>query len=139
MSILISIYISISVSFCCKSILLSDMSVLSSAAVSLYTTLTRNRNHRYDKKGMSSYETNPASFMILLMPGIALAGLILSFLIIIQPSIIKDPNLKVESVVNGLSSPTSMAFIDINNIYNIYTTYNIYKSTLDEAEFFWII
>ena len=139
MSILISIYISISVSFCCKSILLSDMSVLSSAAVSLYTTLTRNRNHRYDKEGMSSYERNPASFVILLMPGIALAGLILSFLIIIQPSIIKDPNLKVESVVNGLSSPTSMAFIDINNLYNIYTTYNIYKSTLDEAEFFWII
>ena len=57
----------------------------------------------------------------------------------IRPSIIIDPNLKVESVVNGLSSPTSMAFIDINNIYNIYTTYNIYKSTLDEAEFFWII
>jgi len=119
--------------------LLSDLSVLFPAAVSLYTTLKRNRNHRYDKKGMSSYETNPASFMILLMPGIALAGLILGFLIIIQPSIIKDPNLKVESVVNGLSSPTSMAFIDINNIYNIYTTYNIYKSTLDEAEFFWII
>jgi len=29
---------------------------------------------------------------------------------------IKDPNLKVETVVTGLSSPTSMAFIDNNNI-----------------------
>jgi aldose sugar dehydrogenase len=32
------------------------------------------------------------------------------------PSITKDPNLKVETLVNGLSSPTSMAFIDNNNI-----------------------
>jgi aldose sugar dehydrogenase len=32
------------------------------------------------------------------------------------PSITKDSNLKVESLVNGLSSPTSMAFIDNNNI-----------------------
>ena len=32
------------------------------------------------------------------------------------PSITKDPNLKVETVVTGLSSPTSMAFIDNNNI-----------------------
>lgn len=32
------------------------------------------------------------------------------------PSISKDPNLKVETVVTGLSSPTSMAFIDNNNI-----------------------
>jgi glucose/arabinose dehydrogenase len=35
---------------------------------------------------------------------------------IAQPSITKDPNLKVEPVVNGLSSPTSMAFLDNNNI-----------------------
>ncbi len=32
------------------------------------------------------------------------------------PSITKDSNLKVETLVNGLSSPTSMAFIDNNNI-----------------------
>ncbi|HEY7078369.1 MAG TPA: PQQ-dependent sugar dehydrogenase [Nitrososphaeraceae archaeon] len=32
------------------------------------------------------------------------------------PSITKDPNLKVETLVNGLNSPTSMAFIDNNNI-----------------------
>src|ERR671933_2339749 len=32
------------------------------------------------------------------------------------PSINKDPNLKVETLVNGLDSPTSMAFIDNNNI-----------------------
>jgi aldose sugar dehydrogenase len=32
------------------------------------------------------------------------------------PSITKDPNLKVETLVKGLSSPTSMAFIDNNNI-----------------------
>jgi aldose sugar dehydrogenase len=33
-----------------------------------------------------------------------------------SPSITKDSNLKVETLVNGLSSPTSMAFIDNNNI-----------------------
>src|ERR1051326_5023015 len=32
------------------------------------------------------------------------------------PSITQDPNLKVETLVNGLDSPTSMAFIDNNNI-----------------------
>lgn len=32
------------------------------------------------------------------------------------PFIHKDPNLKVETLVNGLDSPTSMAFIDNNNI-----------------------
>src|SRR5918911_3874540 len=32
------------------------------------------------------------------------------------PSITKDPNLKVETLVTGLSSPTSMAFIDKNDI-----------------------
>jgi aldose sugar dehydrogenase len=32
------------------------------------------------------------------------------------PSITKDPNLKVQTLVNGLDSPTSMAFIDNNNI-----------------------
>jgi hypothetical protein len=33
-----------------------------------------------------------------------------------EPSITKDLNLKVETVVAGLSSPTSMAFIDNDNI-----------------------
>jgi glucose/arabinose dehydrogenase len=33
-----------------------------------------------------------------------------------EPSITKDSNLKVETVVTRLSSPTSMAFIDNNNI-----------------------
>src|SRR5919202_3713328 len=32
------------------------------------------------------------------------------------PSINKDPNLKVETLISGLDSPTSMAFIDNNNI-----------------------
>jgi aldose sugar dehydrogenase len=33
-----------------------------------------------------------------------------------QPTIVNDPTLKVESVVSGLSSPTSMAFLNDNNI-----------------------
>ena len=33
-----------------------------------------------------------------------------------QPSIIKDTSLKVEPIVSGLSSPTSMAFLDNDNI-----------------------
>jgi glucose/arabinose dehydrogenase len=33
-----------------------------------------------------------------------------------QPTIVNDPALKVESVVSGLSSPTSMAFLNDNNI-----------------------
>ena len=36
--------------------------------------------------------------------------------VLAEPSITKDSNLKVETVVTGLSSPTSMAFIDNNNI-----------------------
>jgi aldose sugar dehydrogenase len=32
------------------------------------------------------------------------------------PSITKDPNPKVETLINGLDSPTGMAFIDNNNI-----------------------
>lgn len=32
------------------------------------------------------------------------------------PSINKDPSLKVETLVNGLDTPTSMAFVDNNNI-----------------------
>ena len=35
---------------------------------------------------------------------------------IAAPLITKDPNLKVETVVTGLSSPTSMAFIDNTNM-----------------------
>ena len=49
------------------------------------------------------------------------AGLILAPYITVQyaaaqPSIAKDSNLKVESMVSGLSSPTSMAFLDNHNI-----------------------
>jgi glucose/arabinose dehydrogenase len=36
--------------------------------------------------------------------------------VLAAPSITKDPNLKVETLINGLDSPTSMAFIDNNNI-----------------------
>lgn len=39
-----------------------------------------------------------------------------SYIAVAVPSISKDPKLKVETVVNGLSSPTGMAFIDNNNI-----------------------
>jgi aldose sugar dehydrogenase len=68
--------------------------------------------------------TNPSSFVIVLIASIALfdvTSLILSPFTLIQkvaaqPSIIKDPSLKVESLVSGLSSPTSMAFIDNNHI-----------------------
>ena len=35
---------------------------------------------------------------------------------IAAPLITRDPNLKVETVVTGLSSPTSMAFIDNTNL-----------------------
>lgn len=36
--------------------------------------------------------------------------------VVAQEPILKDPNLKVETIVEGLSWPTSMAFIDNNNI-----------------------
>jgi glucose/arabinose dehydrogenase len=36
--------------------------------------------------------------------------------VVAQPSLTKDPNLKAESVVSGLTLPTSMAFLDNNNI-----------------------
>src|SRR5919197_6672616 len=39
-----------------------------------------------------------------------------SHIALAAPSITKDSNLKVETLVNGLDSPTSMAFIDNNNI-----------------------
>ena len=42
--------------------------------------------------------------------------LISQYIVVAQPSITKDPNLKVESIASGLSSPTSMAFLDGNNI-----------------------
>jgi len=70
------------------------------------------------------YKTDPASFTVVHLGGIAfvvVSSVIVSPLILAenaaaQPSIIKDPNLKVESMVSGLSSPTSMAFVDNNNI-----------------------
>ena len=61
--------------------------------------------------------------IIVIILGIALiAGLLFApvltnqYVVVAQPSITKDPHLKVESIVSGLSSPTSMAFIDNNNI-----------------------
>ena len=39
-----------------------------------------------------------------------------SLVALATPSITKDPNLKVQTLINGLSYPTSMAFIDNNNI-----------------------
>ena len=38
------------------------------------------------------------------------------YYIIAQEPTLKDPNLRVETIVEGLSWPTSMAFIDNNNI-----------------------
>jgi glucose/arabinose dehydrogenase len=72
------------------------------------------------KMGYNQYRTNPASFIVVLIACIALvaaSSLTLSPFILAQnasaqPSIIKDPNLKVESLVSGLSLPTSMAFLD---------------------------
>ena len=61
--------------------------------------------------------------IIVIILGIALiAGLLFApvltnrYVVVAQPVITKDPHLKVESIVSGLSSPTSMAFIDNNNI-----------------------
>src|SRR6266516_6190997 len=79
------------------------------------------------KREVSSYKTkrNPTFSMLVLIAsiviGIAAAGLILAPYVTVQysaaqPSIEKDSNLKVESMVSGLSSPTSMAFLDNHNI-----------------------
>jgi aldose sugar dehydrogenase len=78
------------------------------------------------KREVRSYETkNPTFSMLVLIAGIvigiAAAGLILAPYVTVQyaaaqPSIGKDSNLKVESMVSGLSSPTSMAFLDNHNI-----------------------
>src|SRR6266487_2417532 len=79
------------------------------------------------KREVRSYKTkrNPTFSMLVLIAsiviGIAAAGLILAPYITVQyaaaqPSIAKDSNLKVESMVSGLSSPTSMAFLDNHNI-----------------------
>jgi hypothetical protein len=55
------------------------------------------------------YRINHVSFMIALLPFVVGAGLIFSPFVLLQtvaaqPSIIKDPNLRVESVLSGLSS-----------------------------------
>ncbi len=79
------------------------------------------------KREVRSYKTkrNPTFSMLVLIAsiviGIAAAGLILAPYVTVQyaaaqPSIEKDSNLKVESMVSGLSSPTSMAFLDNHNI-----------------------
>ncbi len=79
------------------------------------------------KREVRSYKTkrDPTFSMLVLIAsiviGIAAAGLILAPYVTVQyaaaqPSIEKDSNLKVESMVSGLSSPTSMAFLDNHNI-----------------------
>ena len=79
------------------------------------------------KREVRSYKTkrNPTFSMLVLIAsiviGIAAAGLILAPYVTVQyaaaqPSIEKDSNLKVDSMVSGLSSPTSMAFLDNHNI-----------------------
>jgi aldose sugar dehydrogenase len=66
--------------------------------------------------------TIPTVFVILIVSvSIVSTIIILDYFKVIryaaaQPSITKDTNLKVESVVSGLSSPTSMAFLDKNTI-----------------------
>jgi hypothetical protein len=75
------------------------------------------RSYKNRKKSTFSMLVLIASIVI----GIAAAGLILAPYISVQyaaaqPSIEKDSNLKVESMVSGLSSPTSMAFLDNHNI-----------------------
>jgi hypothetical protein len=46
---------------------------------------------------------------------ISLAIILQGNLLYAQPSL-KDPNLKVQALVSGISSPTSMLFLDKNNI-----------------------
>lgn len=64
--------------------------------------------------------TPSLSFSMMILIAIFTSFLLASVLTIryvqAQVPIIKDPNLKVESLVTGLSSPTSMAFLDNNNI-----------------------
>jgi aldose sugar dehydrogenase len=66
--------------------------------------------------------TNPSFLMIVLIAGITIissltfAPFITIQYVLAQPSIIKDPTLKAESIISGLSSPTSMAFLDNNQI-----------------------
>jgi aldose sugar dehydrogenase len=89
---------------------------------SVYPVLKNNTNHKYENRD-EIYATKHG-FLSRIMIGtcaFVLISLILSPVIIIQhvaaqPSILKDADLKVESVVSGLSSPTSMVFIDSNNI-----------------------
>jgi aldose sugar dehydrogenase len=64
---------------------------------------------------------NKKTKMILIIVPIAIIVSIMysihnSPLAVATPSITKDPNLKVQTLVNGLDSPTSMAFIDNYNI-----------------------
>jgi aldose sugar dehydrogenase len=54
-------------------------------------------------------------FLVFFLIIIALVITLQNNLIYAQPSL-KDPNLKVEALVSGISSPTSMLFLDDNNI-----------------------
>jgi len=72
-----------------------------------------------EKKGVSYLTT---LIMTVLITSIAVTlGFIFGYSATIQyvsaqPTILNDPTLRVESVVSGLSSPTSMAFLNDNNI-----------------------
>jgi aldose sugar dehydrogenase len=54
-------------------------------------------------------------FLVFFLIIIALVITLQNNLIYAQPTV-KDPNLKVEALVSGISSPTSMLFLDNNNI-----------------------
>ncbi|TLX87610.1 MAG: PQQ-dependent sugar dehydrogenase, partial [Thaumarchaeota archaeon] len=54
-------------------------------------------------------------FLVSSLVVISLAIILQGNLLYAQPSL-KDPNLKVQALVSGISSPTSMLFLDKNNI-----------------------
>lgn len=90
-----------------------------------YTVLRNSRNRKYEDR-TKICRTNPTRFMAVLFSGIAFLVIVVTilsdslFMIIqnagAQPSITRDPALKVEFVAGGLSLPTSMTFIDNKNI-----------------------
>jgi glucose/arabinose dehydrogenase len=54
--------------------------------------------------------------LVIIIPAVIVYLIYNSHTALAAPSITKDPNLKVETLINGLDSPTSMAFVDNNNI-----------------------
>ncbi len=74
------------------------------------------------ERKLSNITSLSFSIMVIILAIALIAGLLFApvltnrYVVVAQPAITKDPHLKVESIVSGLSSPTSMAFIDNNNI-----------------------